>query len=210
MGFAEVEYDLEMAPEDDSLEERVTEPVTDSGIPAKPVDRTPVLADEDWMRGLAPLLRVLRDPETMFGASSDRRPEPRRPVDWEATPHQIQDCFEYWEASCSDVLLHLMMAADLLRECAVKICRGEVQITILEHEDLSPSIFMELSIDASWMQAMRLTHELDRRAFDMELACDGFVFCFMDGEGGDDDEPEGDAVPVFASLNSAMREEECA
>ena len=146
----------------------------------------------------------------MFGASSDRRPEPRRPVDWEAAPQQIQDCFEYWEAACPDVLLHLMMAADLLRERAVKICRGEVQITILEHEDLSPGIFMELSIDASSMQAMTLTHELDRRAFDMELACDGFVFCFMDGEGGDDDDLEGDAVPVFASLNSAMREEECA
>ena len=207
MGFAGVEHELEMEPEVEALDERLTEPETDSSVPGKPVDSMLVVADEDWMRGLAPLLRVLREPETLFGASSDRTPEPRRPVDWESAPRQIQDCFEYWEASCTDVLLHLMLAADLLRDHAVKICRGDMQITILQHEDLSPSLFIELSIDASSMQSMTLTHELDRRAFDMELACDGFVFCFMDGEGGDDEELEANADPVSVRPNQAIREE---
>lgn len=198
MAFAEVDHELEMEPE------------TDSGVPVKPVDPVPAAFDEDWMRGLAPLVRVLRKPETLFGASSDRRPEPRRPVDWPAASRQIQECFQYWETGCTDVLLHLMLAAELLRDNAVKICRGEVQVTILQHEDLSPSVFIELSIDASSMQAMALTHELDRRAFDMELAGDGFVFCFMDGEGGEDDEPEANADHVCASLKLAMQEEEFA
>jgi|UPI00030A2F94 hypothetical protein len=210
MGFAEVDDELEMEPEIESLEERVIEPVTDSGIPVKPVDPMSFVADEDWMRGLAPLVRILREPATLFGVPSDRRPESRRPVDWQSAPRQIQDCLEFWEASCTDVLLHLMLAAELLRDHSVKICRGEVQVTILQHEDLSPSVFIELSIDASSMQAMTLTHELDGRAVDMELACDGFVFCFMDGEGGDDDEPGATTDLALASLNRAVREEEFA
>lgn len=211
MAFADVEYEMEMEPdiepEAESIEGRATEPVTDSGIPARPVDPMPVMADEDWMRGLAPLLRVLREPETLFGASSDRKPEARRPVDWQAAPGQIRECFECCEASCTDVLFHLMLAADVLREHAVRICRGEVQVTFLQHEDMTSSVFIELSIDATSMQATTLSHELDRRAIEMEMLYDGFSFCFMDGEAGDDDEELQGMVTerLLTSVNDAAR-----
>ncbi|MDH0866790.1 hypothetical protein [Mitsuaria sp. GD03876] len=159
---------------------------------------------DERMPGLTSLMRVLREPETLFGESSERKPEPcRRFQDWGDAPVRMQWCLAYWDARCADVLLHMKLGADVLRDHGVKICRGDVNVTFLEHEDLSPSVFIELSIDATSEEAARLTRVLDRRAIALEVPCDGFTFCFMDGEGGDDEDPP----PACVSLRDAPSEE---
>ncbi len=160
--------------------------------------------DEVPMPGLRPLVHLLRYPETLFGAASERRADlGGQPMDWGTLPDDVGRCFQYWGTRCTDVLLHLQLAAEVLRRHGVKICRGEVRLTCLRHEDLSPGVFIELSIDATPMRAVALTRELDRRAIDLGVPYEGFVFCFMEGEGGDDEEEGEDPCPTCGSLRES-------
>jgi|GEM_PF-5935308 len=174
-------------------------------LPQERVGR--VAIDEAPMQGLRPLVHLFRYPETLFGAASERRADlGGQPMDWGALPDEVRRCFQYWGTRCTDVLLHLQLAAEVLRRHGVTICRGEIRLTCLRHEDLSPSVFIELSIDATPMQAVALTRELDRRAIDLGVPYEGFVFCFMEGEDGDDedDEEDGeDSCPTCGSLRDS-------
>jgi hypothetical protein len=138
--------------------------------------------------GLEPLVQVLRFPEILFGPASERGPDrDAEMVDWGQVPDAIRRYFEVWSLSCTDVLFHLRLAADVLRDHGVKVCRGGMHLTFLEHEDLMPSVSIELSIDAPSWQPHELTRDLDRRAIALELPYHGFTFWFIDGEGRDDE-----------------------
>lgn len=160
-----------------------------------------VEVDEASMQGLMPLMHLLRYPETLFGTAAERGADPCGPsMDWGTLPDEVRRCFQYWGTRCTDVLLHLQLAAEVLRRHGVKICRGEVRLTCLRHEDMSPGVFIELSIDATPMEAVALTRELDRRAIDLGVPYEGFVFCFMEGEGGDDEEDGACPCPICGSV----------
>lgn len=199
MVLAEMEFESKfflqgIEQENRSLKERPaeSEPATAAKPPAAP---PPVVSNlsmdgHDRMRGLAPLVRVLRDPESLFGASSERRPEAcGKPVDWTVAPAEIRRYLTHWGMRCSDVLFHLKLAAEVLRENGISICRGDPLINFIWQED-TMSIQIVLCIDASSKKSHDLTCELSSRAIDFELPYRGFTFSFMDGEGEDDSEDE--------------------
>lgn len=199
MAFAEVDFEMEttIEPEAEWLKERGAEPETASAPGTSPEGFRPAsvgdpgeepLDEKPPMRGLGRLMDVLRHPQTLFGPSSERGPDPdHEAVDWDTASSELRECFEFWKLSCTDVLFHLRLAADVLKDHGVKICRGEVHLTFLEHEDLLPNVSIELSIDAPGWQPHELNRDLDRRAIAFELPYDGFTFGFIDGEGGDEE-----------------------
>lgn len=187
MGFAEVEYELEMEPETDSLEERVTEPET-ALVRSSPTDdpsTAAALDESEEMPGLARLIRMLRAPEEFFGIPSQRKARDRgEPVDWASAPHEIATFLDYWETRCSDVLFHLHLGAEVLLKNGVRICAGEMSILFLHEED-TMDIFIELSVDTDWKRASDLTRELDGIANQVGVPYHGFCFSFVQGAGDD-------------------------
>ncbi|ANH66816.1 hypothetical protein [Mitsuaria sp. 7] len=188
MAFAEVEFDLEMEPEADWLDERVTEPETASAhslSPGNPSTAAELESLED-RPGLARLIRMLRAPEEFFGTPSERKARDRgEVVDWASAPHEIGDFLDYWGTRCSDVLFHLHLGAEVLLKNGVRICAGEMAILFLYEED-TMDIFIELSVDANWKQASDLTRELDRVATQLGVPYHGFCFKFVQGAGDEE------------------------
>jgi len=188
MGFAEVEHELEMEPETDSLEERVTEPET-ALVHASLTDDSSMVVDLDEsedMPGLARLIRMLRAPEEFFGTPSERKARDRgEPVDWALAPHEIATFLDYWDTRCSDVLFHLHLGSEVLLKNGVRICAGEMSILFLHEED-TMDIFIELSVDTDWKRASDLTRELDGIANQVGVPYHGFCFSFVQGAGDDD------------------------
>nr|WP_297523931.1 hypothetical protein [uncultured Roseateles sp.] len=213
MGFAKVAYELEMESGVESFQERVIEPERASVLPfALPPDSDPELVMKEGLAsvdtlddvpGLASLVQVLRNPEALFGESSERRPEPcGKPVDWTSAPGEIHRYLTYWGMSCADVLARLTLASEVLREHGIKICRGEPIINFIWPED-TMSIQIILCIDAPSKHAHDLTCELSDRAIDLGLLCRAFTFSFMDGEGEDDSEDELDVRIRLARAKTA-------
>ncbi|WP_431102641.1 hypothetical protein [Roseateles noduli] len=188
MAFAEMESELEMEPEVESLDERVTEPETASVPSLSPVN--PSTAAEldalESMPGLARLMRMLRVPEEFFGTPSERKARDRgESVDWASAPREIGKFLAYWETRCSDVLFHLHLGAEVLLKHGVRICTGEMAILLLHEED-TMDIFIELSVDTDWRRASDLTRELDGLANQVGVPYHGFCFSFVQGAGDDE------------------------
>ncbi len=180
--------------------------ILDVTLETMPEIEDPDLHDGDQMVGLAPLVRVLRHPETLFGAPSERVPDScGQSVDWSMAPGNIRRCLTHWGTSCTDVLFHLVLAAEVLRDHGVKICQGHPGVSFIWAEE-TMSVQIVLGIDATAKQAVDLTRELDRRAIAMELPYAGFTCCFLEGEGGDDEE-DASFDPELSQPTSVTKEQ---
>lgn len=154
-----------------------TDPQADGAGSADAAPASPVS-----MPGLAELMRVLRNPELLFGPPSEL-PAGRghEPVDWDHAPAEIQRIVLSRGGRCADVLQSIELAAQVLRAKGVRICRGAVNLVFLEHEDLLWQVCAALAIDADFEE----TVDLKLQCHDLEgaigLQTDGFFFSLESG-----------------------------
>lgn len=142
---------------------------------------------DDRMPGLVALVRMLRFPDFVFGEPSARRARTSsEPTDWDVIKADLRRYLEHWDAPCGDVILHLWVAADVLRRHGVRICQGVPAIDFFWEDD-SMEISIDLSLDATCDQAHAISKEFNQLASYLEIPHRGFCVGFTVGEGGEED-----------------------
>ncbi|WP_141100639.1 hypothetical protein [Roseateles aquatilis] len=127
------------------------------------------------MPGLDELVRVLRNPELVFGAMSTHPACYREdPVDWAVVPAEIQRILEVDGCTCDSVLRAFQVAAEVLRRHGVLTCHGPVDLAFLEHDDCTWSLRAHVTLDADHDLTFDLTAEFYRQLSELDVL--PFVF----------------------------------
>ncbi|WP_377155965.1 hypothetical protein ACFJIX_27865 [Roseateles sp. UC29_93] len=129
------------------------------------------------------LVAILREPSALFGEPADKEVDPNAKcprVDWdELLQVAHQTAAEHWMTATTMVEV-LQVAAEVLRESGLKICRGNPEcVDIYPPEMEEPGFSYDLRIDAPHQVARALTDKFIWRLIDRDLHRHGFMFGFV-------------------------------
>lgn len=127
------------------------------------IDLTP--PKPDTLRpGLETLVFLLRNPHMLFGWPSERRSDCRCYIDWDLVRERLHRILERSVSSrpnsiCADCIWNIRLAARLLREKEISICRGPIGVRFWDDECGDPHVSLELNIDVPRAQIGDLNRE---------------------------------------------------
>lgn len=157
------------------------------------VDLTP--PKPDTLRpGLETLVFLLKNPHMLFGWPSERLADCRWPVDWDRLPERLHRILarskpskrgERWQhdSICADCIWNFRLAALVLRERDVAICKGPMEIQFWEDECGDPHVAIDLNLDVSPDEAYQLLTAYGHRSAVQRHPIDGILLMFRSPRG---------------------------
>ncbi|WP_431258224.1 hypothetical protein ACQ86G_27400 [Roseateles chitinivorans] len=136
------------------------------------------------------LMAILREPSALFGEPCDKDVDPNAKcprVDWEELLDVAQQTAAENGMTATSMVEILQVAAEVLEESSLKICRGNPErVDIYAEEMEEPGFSYDLRVDAPHKVARALNDKFILRLIDRDMLRHGFMFGFV-GEWTDEE-----------------------